>query len=87
MRVLAALIIIAFFPVIVFLATILYGGITPASIKSSLAKSTIYSSLPKMVSESDTDNAMGSFLGTFSDVYINVLVVKRKKLRFFPLRM
>lgn len=54
MRVLAALFFIAFFPVIVFLATILYGGITPQIIKTSLSASGVYKLLPGMLAESMT---------------------------------
>lgn len=49
MRVLAALAFIALFPVVIFLASILYGGVTPQILKDGLLKAQIYEKLPEQI--------------------------------------
>ena len=70
MRLIAAFFLVAVFPVIVFLSAVLYGGITPSTIKKSLTSSSIYSTIPQMLSSGGNEDGMNAFFSGFSETYL-----------------
>ena len=73
MRVILALFFIATFPIVTFIASILYGGVTPQILKDGLTKAQIYDRLPEQIANSlkDPENSEDDNTATFFSVIQN----------------